>query len=449
MKMQYVDKEQQRMKKQKAYIGLVILAGIAALIYSMIEVWQQISTSTQPIPTPRIIDWIIMLVLLVLCRALPVYIARDKSIEISFVPVVASAMIYGSYHTVVLFFLSTFFLFAFDKSSGKIYYQLSREPRKELFNSANITVAIFIGGETLLWLGGYGDDFSFPYSILPAALFAMVTIVVNLVLFIIYFVSNGQERFLHMLSNTILGIMPNVLATIPFGIFIAVLLHMENGSFFVLLFILPLLLARYSFKLYWDSHSMHMRTIAALTRAIDAKDPYTRGHSERVAYLAEQIALQMKLPKKTVADIQIAALIHDIGKIGIDDYILNKPDVLTNDEFEQIKKHPVIGRKIIDEIQFSKTITDAVLYHHCHYDGSGYPCFEDATVVPPLAAAILSIADAYDAMTSDRPYRKRLTHEKAVRELQEKSGAQFDPHVVDAFCKVIEKKEAKTDPVTT
>ncbi|MGI6733392.1 MAG: HD-GYP domain-containing protein [Anaerovoracaceae bacterium] len=436
------------MAKQKTYISLVVLAGIAALIYSLVEVWQQISASAQPISAMRIIDWIIMLILLVLCRALPVYIARDKSIEISFVPVVASAMVYGLYQTVVLFFLSTFFLFAFDKSSGKVYYQLSRQPKKELFNSANITVSIFLGGQTLLWLGGYGEHFSFPYSILPATLFAVTTIAVNLVLFIIYFVSSGQEKFFHMLSNTIIGIMPNVMSTIPFGIFIAVLLNLDNGSFFVLLFILPLLLARYSFKLYWDSHSMHMRTIAALTRAIDAKDPYTRGHSERVAHFAKQIALQLRLPKKMVADIQIAALIHDIGKIGIEDYILNKPGALTGEEFEQIKKHPAIGREIIDEIQFSKTITDAVLYHHCHYDGSGYPCVEDAPVMQPLPAAILAIADAYDAMTSDRPYRQKLTHEKAIRELKEKSGTQFDPYVVDAFCKVVDNIKATSDPVT-
>ena len=96
------------MAKQKTYISLVVLAGIAALIYSLVEVWQQISASAQPISAMRIIDWIIMLILLVLCRALPVYIARDKSIEISFVPVVASAMVYGLYQTVVLFFLSTF-----------------------------------------------------------------------------------------------------------------------------------------------------------------------------------------------------------------------------------------------------------------------------------------------------------------------------------------------------
>ncbi len=432
--------------RQKAYIGFVMLAGMAAFGYSAIKVWEQI-LGRDFLSSLRVIDWFIMLALLVLCRALPVYIARDKSIEVSFVPVVSSAVVYGFYPTIVLFFLSTFFLFAFDKTSGKIYYQLSREPRKELFNTANIILSIFIGGQTLPLMGGYGEAFRFPYSILPATAFAVLTIAVNLVLFILYFVSGNEGRFLSMLSQTILGVLPNVVSTIPFGVFIAILLHLDNGSFFVLLFILPLLLARYSFKLYWDSHSMHMRTITALTRAIEAKDPYTKGHSERVAELSEQIARFMRLPKKTVADIQVAALIHDIGKIGIEDRILNKPSHLTGEEYEQIKRHPVIGSDIIEEIQFSRTIVDAVLYHHCHYDGSGYPCCGDTHIQQPLSASILAIADAYDAMTSDRPYRKRLSHENALNILCENAGTQFDPRVVEAFSKMMNKAQASLNPV--
>lgn len=432
---------------QRVYMLLIILAGAAALYYSTMEAAKQIASGTVDIISA--INWLIMLLMLVLCRALPVFIARDKSIEVSFVPVVAGAMIYGLYLTIILFFLSTFFLFFQDSNSGKIYNQLLRNPGKELFNAANIMVSIFLGGQALLAMGGYGDAFTFPHSIIPASIFAVITILTNLVLFVIYFVSGGKERFMHMISNTIMGILPNVVSTIPIGIFIAVLLNLENGSFFVLLFILPLLLARYSFKLYWESHSMHMRTITALTRAIDAKDSYTSGHSERVAAFAEQIARSMSLSGKMISEIQIAALIHDIGKIGIEDNILNKPGRLDEDEFEQIKKHPVIGSKIIEEVHFSKTIVDAVLYHHCNYDGSGYPCSEAVPAVQPLAAAILSIADAFDAMTSDRPYRKRMGNEEALRIVCENAGTQFDPKVVEAFCKVVRGEKLIVNPVVS
>lgn len=432
-------------KGQKVYMWLVGLAGAVTLYYSAAQVAKHISEEF--VEAMDIVNWSIMLLMLVLCRALPVFIARDKSIEVSFVPVVASAMIYGLYPTIILFFMSTFFLFFQDANSRKIYNQLLRNPGKELFNAANIMVSIFLGGQFLLAMGGYGDSFSFPYSILPASVFAVITIISNLVLFVIYFVSGGEERFVHMISTTILGILPNVLSTIPIGIFIAVLLNMQNGSFFVLLFILPLLLARYSFKLYWESHSMHMRTITALTRAIDAKDSYTSGHSERVAGFAEQIARCMGLSHKMISEIQIAALIHDIGKIGIEDSILNKPGKLDEAEFEQIKKHPEIGGKIIEEVHFSKTVVDAVLYHHCNYDGSGYPCTKDMPLVQPLAAAILSIADAYDAMTSDRPYRKKMTGEEALRIVCENAGTQFDPKVVEAFCKVVGGNTISLEPV--
>jgi putative nucleotidyltransferase with HDIG domain len=422
--------------RQRAYIFLIMTFGIAILVYSIVGFKSELST----MPTfLDYADWVIMLILFSLCRGLPVYIAKDKSIEISFVPVVASVMMYGVHLTIILFFLSTFLMFSYDRSTGKIGHQLMELPVKELFNTSNIIIAILIGGQPLMALGGYGDSFSFPYSILPATVFAIVTIIFNFILFVFYFVSAGEEKFFKMVSNTIPGILPNVLSTIPIGIFIAVLLNFENGSFFVLLFILPLLLARYSFKLYWDSYSMHMRTITALTRAIDAKDSYTRGHSERVACLAERIARYMGLPKKMVSDIQIAALIHDIGKIGIEDSILNKPGRLSSEEFEQIKKHPVIGSEIIEEIRFSKTVVDAVLYHHCNFDGSGYPCDDSIPLVQPLPAAILAIADAYDAMTTDRPYRKRLADEEALQILLDNSGTQFHPDVVKAFCKMPKK----------
>ncbi len=433
--------------RQKAYIWLVMLAGAVALGLCIAEISELIIKET--ILFMHVVNWIIMLTLLVLCRALPVYIAKDKSIELSFVPVVASAMVYGPELTVVLFFLSTFFLFAFDENTGRIYYQLSRSMKKELFNTSNIIVSIFIGGQPLVMIGGYSESFSFPYSILPATVFAVVTIAANLMLFILYFAVEERRNFFSMLSRTIIGVLPNVISTIPLGIFIAVLLNMENGSFFVLLFILPLLLARYSFKLYWESHSMHMRTITALTRAIDAKDSYTHGHSERVAFFAEQIARYMRLPRKMIADIRVAALIHDIGKIGIEDKVLNKPGRLNNEEFEQIKKHPVIGSQIIEEVQFSQTIVDAVLYHHCHYDGSGYPCGGDVPTHQPLAAAILAIADAYDAMTTDRPYRKKLSDAEALNIIQENSGSQFDPDVVEAFHKVIYNINIGSNPVTS
>ena len=424
-------------KRQNGYIALLLAGGALVTGYSMQQSW--LTLNTEEFFSPNgLIDWSIMFLLFVFCRALPVYIAEDKTIDVSFVPVVASVMIYGLYPTIVLFFLSSFLLFDFDKDSNSYYLLLTRSPKKQLFNLANILLSIMAGGFLLLPLGGYGPDFSFPFSMFPATIFAVATILVNLILFILYFTSTGEEHFVPMLSQTIAGILPNVACTIPFGILIALLLDQENGSYYALLFLLPVLLARYSFKLYLDSRSMHMKTIGALSRAIEAKDHYTQGHSQRVAFLSEQLAVAMKLPAKAVSDIKIAALLHDIGKIGVEDRILNKPGMLTTDEFEEIKKHPAVGKEIIEHIGFSRMVSDAILYHHCYFDGSGYPHEDGKGMEYPLSAAILGIADAYDAMTSDRPYRKKASDETAMRVLQENAGKQFDPRVVTVFCELLQ-----------
>ena len=428
--------------RQNVYIGILLVTGAAVLLHSGLVLWSGVEYGAAP-PVQKVIDMAIMVLLFVLCRVLPIAIAEDKFIDVSFAPVVASAMIFGLHPTILLFFLSEFFLFAQDEVSGRYYYPLSKSPKKELFNMTNILLSIFVGGQFLPLIGGWGDEFTFPYSMVPALVFGIVTLATNLLLFIAYFVSRGEENFLRMFSQTVVGILPNIFSTIPFGIFIALLLHQENGSYYVLLFILPLLLARYSFKLYLDSRQVHVRTIEALSKAIEAKDRYTRGHSQRVAQLSEEIAHALHMTAKEVSDIKVAALLHDIGKIGIEDNILNKPGSLTHDEFEEIKRHPAIGMDIIRDIRLSKTVNDAVLYHHYGFDLTGYP--KDGEILPelPLAAAILGIADAFDAMTTDRPYRNGMSEDTALQILRANSGSQFDPRVVDAFCKLREKEKER------
>lgn len=428
--------------RQNIYIGLLLVVGAIVLVHSAAMVWSTVDISVAP-PVQRIIDMAIMVLLFILCRVLPIAIAEDKYIDVSFAPVVASAMIFGLYPTILLFFISGFFLFAQDEVSGRYYYPLSKAPKKELFNTTNILLSIFVGGQFLPLIGGWGPDFTFPYSMFPAVVFGTATLATNLLLFICYFVSSGEQNFVRMFSQTVLGILPNIFSTIPFGIFIALLLHQENGSYYVLLFILPLLLARYSFKLYLESRSVHLRTIEALSKAIEAKDRYTRGHSQRVAQLSEQLAQALHMTGREVGDIKVAALLHDIGKIGIEDNILNKPGSLTHDEFEEIKKHPAIGMDIIKDIRLSKTVNDAVLYHHFCYDLTGYPVEAVPILELPLAAAILGIADAFDAMTTDRPYRNGMTEDTALQILQANAGSQFDPRVVEIFCKMIEKEKER------
>lgn len=182
----------------------------------------------------------------------------------------------------------------------------------------------------------------------------------------------------------------------------------------------------------------YIQTIRALAEAIDAKDHYTRGHSERVAVYASRIARQMNLRKELIERIYFAGLLHDVGKIGIPDAIITKPAKLTDEEYLEIKKHPEIGAKILEPVEFLRHIVPCVRHHHEWFDGSssGYPMRLAGDQIPQPSRIIL-VADTVEAMTSDRPYRKALPLETVERELDKFSGSQFDPACVDACLKLL------------
>jgi len=186
------------------------------------------------------------------------------------------------------------------------------------------------------------------------------------------------------------------------------------------------------------NQELFLQTITALAQAIEAKDTYTMGHTQRVSEYSLQICEHLRKTKRIPhwdqfeKDLKIAALLHDIGKIGVPEQVLNKIDPLTDQEFELIKKHPIIGEEILAPIKELKDVIGAVRSHHERYDGSGYPEGLSGAKIP-LLAAVISVADAFDAMTSDRSYRKAFPAYKAVEIIKEEKGKQFNPQVVDAF----------------
>ncbi|MBN1366314.1 MAG: diguanylate cyclase [Dehalococcoidales bacterium] len=177
--------------------------------------------------------------------------------------------------------------------------------------------------------------------------------------------------------------------------------------------------------------------IYALAATVDAKDHYTYGHSRKVSEYAVALVEGAKLPKEKISIVRAAGLLHDIGKIGIPDSILNKKEPLSHEEWEPIKAHPQLGVAIIRHIVDLTDCLPAILHHHEHYDGSGYPAGLKGKNIP-VEARVLSIADAYEAMTSPRAYRKQMTTEEAIAELKSHSGIQFDPELVQMFCKILE-----------
>ena len=190
-------------------------------------------------------------------------------------------------------------------------------------------------------------------------------------------------------------------------------------------------------KLYEEQQKTYMNTIHALVSAIEANDSYTRGHSERVTRYSLQLGARLGLSEDRLKVIERAGILHDIGKIGIDRSLLNKEGILSSEETAQLQQHPAIGMKILEPIEFLQDVRLCIGQHHERYDGEGYPGNTPADA-QLLESRILAIADSYDAMTSDRPYRKALSRESAIAELQKHAGTQFDPVLVSHFVEMIE-----------
>jgi HD-GYP domain-containing protein (c-di-GMP phosphodiesterase class II) len=184
--------------------------------------------------------------------------------------------------------------------------------------------------------------------------------------------------------------------------------------------------------LYEDQQTTYLNTMQALVSAVEASDPYTRGHSERVTRYAQILGRQLNLTSDSFKRLERASILHDIGKIGIDVAVLHKEGILSANDVDILQQHPLIGTKILEPISFLGTVRQIIVQHHERYDGMGYP-FRVKGEDILLEARIIAVVDTYDAMTSDRPYRKALAHEIAVAEIRKYSGTQFDPYVADAM----------------
>jgi HD-GYP domain-containing protein (c-di-GMP phosphodiesterase class II) len=193
-----------------------------------------------------------------------------------------------------------------------------------------------------------------------------------------------------------------------------------------------------------ENHLLFINSVRMLAAAIDAKDPYTRGHSERVARYSIAIGKNMNLPEKEMRNLRISALLHDVGKIGIDDRILRKPGALSDDEFEVMKQHPAKGAAIMGGVAQLIDIVPGMKYHHEKWGGGGYPdglAGEDI----PVQARIVAIADTFDAMTTNRPYQKAMEIAYVVDKIKSFAGSRFDPRVVDAFVQAVKRGDIQIE----
>jgi len=409
--------------KLKIYIGVIIASAIALFIYLIPSL-------------PSLPDmWLVLtffLAISVFAEFIPVDLPMAGSITIGFPIDFVLILVYGPVLAMLISAISAVISEVLEKKTSW---------HKIIFNASQYALSVGVAGLVYQFVGGVTGSQNFLKYLLPAALCALTYCVINSILVTMVISLSQEIRMSTVWRVNIKEMIPSYLAEAPMG-FIMAIVYVEIGILGILLFFLPLLLARRSFELYTKMRKVYLDTIRALAAAIDAKDPYTKGHSERVAETSVALAQELNLPSREIENIEYTALLHDIGKIGIADNILGKESKLTNKEFDKIKEHTIMGAKIIEPVDFLKNSYKAIYHHHERYNGKGYPDGIESEEIPILAR-IIAVADAYDAMSSDRPYRKKLNKDKILKELKDQSGKQFDPEVVKALILILDREREK------
>jgi len=409
-------------KRLRLYIGFITLIGVIMILFTYN--WDK---------TESISELIFFLVLSIIAESLAIPTPDKKGvISVGFVINLTVLLIMGLPQAIWISSLGV--IFRIVNMQGKLFHILNMPLYKTLFNGANIALSTGLAGICYEALGGVPGQLQLT-DIFPLVGSIVVYILVNAIIMSILMTILSGENLPKLLYTNLIWVVRDYFALAPISIIMA-LAYINYGMLGVLLFLGPLFLARYSFKLYIDMRNMYFDTVKALCRAVEAKDPYTQGHSQRVSELAYQLGKRMKLSRRALENLRFSGMLHDIGKIGIDENILNKPGKLTNDEYDKIKLHPAIGSKIIKEIDFLRESADIVLYHHEHYDGSGYPAGRKEEEIP-VESSILCVVDVFDALTSDRPYRKAMTEEEAIEVIRRESGTLFNPRVANEFIKMM------------
>ena len=334
-----------------------------------------------------------------------------------------------------------------------IAWQRKLTPTQTLFNFATLTLSVWISGKLFFLVAGVNPLFEemTPSGglILPLLLLAATYFVVNSGLIATAIAFAKKRSPFSIWREHFLWLGPGYAAGACVALLLVVALHLVHFSALVL--IPPLLLVFYftmrsSFGRVEDAkghvialNRLYLSTVETLATAIDAKDEVTHGHIRRVQVAALALAREIGIAdEKTLQAIEAAALLHDTGKIAVPEHILNKPGKLTPAEFEKMKLHAPIGAEILSAIDFPYPVVPIVRHHHENWDGTGYPDRIAGEAIP-IGARILSVVDCFDALTSDRPYRRRMSNADALAILMERRGTMYDPAIVDTFVRVYER----------
>ncbi|TMB75242.1 MAG: HD-GYP domain-containing protein [Chloroflexi bacterium] len=391
----------------------------------------------------------ILLGLAALTQRLPVFLFRSSAISVSFAAVIASFVLYGTGIGVFCALVQA----AVNAVTPK------RKPFvKVAFNSGSFATSAFIAGELYRLLAPAKGDVATTCA--AVALSAFAYFLVNTFLTAAVIALSERQTVLKVWRTNYAWMPVNFLATAAQGAALA-LASQALGIFGVLIFTLPLGVAWYSFRLYMSKSSevrarnaelesvndmlkrtndrleeSHLSVIGALVGALEAKENDRAKQAARTMTLAVAVAERLGLSEDETAQVKLGALFHDIGTIGVPEAVLRKPGALDEREWREVRAHTTIGANLLSNVPMLERVRPIVLAHHERFDGTGYPAGLREDQIP-LAAQIVAVADAYMAMTTERPYREAMPSKTALRELRANAGTQFNPVVVEAFIAVV------------
>lgn len=418
--------------KQKLLLITIYAITIACLIHSFNNGYMTVDFSN--------LGGIVFFVLLTAIAESLTIVFNNMSFSLSFVINIICYVLFGPFKCLVIITLG--YLLRIIKYNGDEYIHVFNTPLYgTLYNCCGLILPMILSNYIYIFCFEYLKKYNSLGYIFLITMFSCTCFVLNvLIMSLMMSVKMKKNIFICIYNNVGMSIL-SVIIMIPISILIIYMFKRYSYiSVFIMIFVMSLV--RYTLSLYSTSKEQLTETVSALMNSVEARDKYTNGHSRRVAEISTLIAKHLKLTVWDIEKLNVAAMLHDVGKIGISDNILQKPGKLTDEEFAIIKSHPEIGMSIIKDIKNIDYAHPIVRHHHERYDGKGYPDGKKGEELS-LMVYIVQLADAVDAMASDRPYRRGLPQEVIIEEIKKGAGTQFHPKVSRAYLDILEEKGSK------
>ncbi len=407
--------------KAKIYLSIIYLTGLSLVLLAWINIEKSL------------LLFVFLWILIALPFEIkPIHLADNVKFALSFAIHIALIIIYGFWFAIIVAAAITAIADLVEK----------RGPVKLLFNVNQFVISIYIAGVLFYYFKRSADAFALPYDIFAFVAASITYALFNMVLVATVVALSERISLLHELKRDLKMVVLYYTALAPLSMLMVILYNVNPLT--MLLIVPTFVFVHISYNNYALLKTETRKTLESLADFVDRRDHSTAEHSKRVAIFSRAIAEELSIDDEVKELIELAGRVHDLGKISVSDNILFKPDVLTAEEMKIINLHPDVAYNILKSLQMYATGSVIVREHHERFDGRGYPRGLKCNDIH-IGARIIAVADAFDAMTSDRPYRKAMGADEAVRELEENSGAQFDPEVVQAFLSALRQKKIQLE----